>query len=159
MKALVISLIVLAGTSLPAASADIAPGKNVILSTAENMIEACFIFSEEHGLPPLAVSVVDAAGALVAFRRQDGASRAAGDAAIMKAQTAIRAQAPTAALAQYAAQHPRMQSIFAQLDLFALPGGAPFEAQRGAFIGGVGVSGASEEQDVGCLERALGALE
>jgi len=70
------------------------------------------------------------------------------DAALLKARTAIRTSAATAALAP-ALSDPATRDVFLVLQLTGIPGGVPF-AQ-----GAVGVSGAQPEQDAGCAQQAV----
>lgn len=120
-------------------------------ATAERMVAGCAEFARKNGYPPLSIGVVDATGALLAFTRQDGASPATADVALLKARTALKANAPTAALAQVAAADGPTRDTLLALQLTTLPGGAPFAG------GALGVSGGDADQDVACLQRAIDA--
>lgn len=103
-------------------------------------------------------AVTDSAGTLMAFLRMPGAFVHSVDIAIDKAYTAAGFGFPTAqwpeilradeALRQGMPQRPR---------LVVFGGGLPVR-EGGELIGGIGVSGASAEQDEACARAGLAAL-
>ena len=146
---------VVPATALGAAP-DAAPNPST-LATAERRIAACEAQAAREKFPPLSIAIVDAAGTLTAFRRQDGASAVTAEAALLKARTAVKAGVPTAALAAAAAQDPQTRDALLVLQLAGLPGGVPVGGQPGMPGGAVGVSGASAEVDQRCAQTAAGA--
>ncbi|SEI48260.1 Uncharacterized conserved protein GlcG, DUF336 family [Azotobacter beijerinckii] len=108
----------------------------------------------------VSVSVVDAAGHLIHLAHMDGATLQSRDIALNKALTAVgfgfstsaweaRLESRSAAVRQGLPLQPRIA-------LFG--GGEPF-LQHGVAVGAIGVSGASEQEDVLCARAAVHAVE
>jgi uncharacterized protein GlcG (DUF336 family) len=106
------------------------------------------------------VAVVDRSGRLTAFLRHPDAAFHSSDIAVDKAYTAVSFGVPTH-------QWPEVMSSMSEAvqkgmllrDRFiAFGGGLPISLD-GELIGGVGVSGGSEEQDQACAEAALAAID
>ena len=101
--------------------------------------------------------VVDAGGHQIAFLRGDGAFLQSGRIARDKAATAAGFGAPTGALYEALAGEPAvLAGISAQPGVALFQGGLPIQAE-GEVIGGIGVSGASAEQDEICARAGLAA--
>ena len=105
------------------------------------------------------VAVVDRSGRLAAFLRHPDAAFHSSDIAVDKAYTAVSFGVPTH-------QWPEVMSTMSEAvqkgmllrDRFiAFGGGLPISLD-GERIGGVGVSGGSEEQDQACAEAALAVI-
>jgi len=131
-----------------------APKSSDALQDAERRIARCLDYAASQKLPPLSVGVIDASGTLVAFKRQAGAATATAEAALLKAKTAARLNAPTALLGPAVAGDASTRDSFLILQLTTLPGGVPLNDLGGAVVGAVGVSGGSNEQDAECARRA-----
>ncbi len=105
------------------------------------------------------VAVVDAGGNLAAFLRMPGAFLHSIDIAIDKAYTAASFGLPTsqwhAALAQHSAAV--REGIVRRPRFVGFGGGLPI-MENGERIGGIGVSGGSEEQDEACAKAGLAAM-
>jgi glc operon protein GlcG len=140
-----------------AAAADEGASKGASLQAADRMIASCLQHAAASRLPPLSIVVVDATGAIVAAKRQDGAPPASLDAALLKARTATRTSAPTAALTQLVAQDQPTRDVFLVLGLTGIPGGIPLAGADSQIVGAVGVSGAQPDQDASCAQRAVDA--
>jgi uncharacterized protein GlcG (DUF336 family) len=108
------------------------------------------------------VAVADASGNLVAFLRMPGAFPQSISIAIDKAYTAGGFGFPTADWMKVVGDNEGMKLGFsAQPRLIVFGGGLPIRS-GGDLVGGIGVSGASEEQDGLCAQaglRAIGADE
>ena len=108
----------------------------------------------------VSVAVVDAGGNLKAFVRMDGAEIAGPTLAVDKAYTAVANQAATHELAVQAAPGGPLFGLHAcgggRFVIFG--GGLPIRWD-GVVIGGIGVSGASVDDDVACASDALQAAE
>jgi glc operon protein GlcG len=130
-----------------------------MLVAAERMISSCFAYAATNKLPPLSVVVVDASGALIASKRQDGAMPVSSDAALLKARTSVRTYAPTAVLAPIVQGDVGTRDAFITMQLTAIPGGVPFSRGADAVAGAVGVSGAQPDQDAACAMSAVGAVK
>lgn len=133
------------------------PAQATTLADAGRMVEQCFAHATSQKYPPLSVAVIDQAGALVAFGRQDGASAASPEAALLKARTALKLNAPTDVLAPAVGGDQPTRDAFLLMNLTMLPGGLPIADGDGRLVGAIGVSGGTAEHDVGCGKRALEA--
>lgn len=102
--------------------------------------------------------VVDAGGNQIAFLRGDGAFLPSGAIARDKARTAAGFRLPSGALYDALAGEPAvLAGILSQPGIAAFPGGLPIVAE-GEVVGGIGVSGASAEQDAICARAGLQAI-
>lgn len=151
MKMLTLSLLALATAGAGCAHAQ-------TLADAERMIDSCLSLAAKQKFPPFSVGVIDASGALVAFRRQDGASAATADAALLKARTALKVNAPTSVIAPAVGNDQPTRDAFLVMQLTMLPGGVPLADRSGKAIGAVAVSGGTAEQDTQCADRAAEAF-
>lgn len=107
---------------------------------------------------PVCCAVVDAGGNLLAFLREPGAPLHCVEIAIDKAYTAASFRCSTPALYAAIEQPPALRDgILARPRLVAFAGGLPLTVD-GAHVGGLGVSGASEEEDVACAEAGVATL-
>jgi len=105
------------------------------------------------------VAVVDRSGNLMAFLRMPGAYIHSIDIAIDKAYTSASFGFPTKAWMGAIGHDDGMKLGFAaQPRLIVFGGGLPIAVDEGEWLGGVGVSGASEEQDEACARAALAAI-
>ncbi len=107
-----------------------------------------------------AVAVVDAHGELIAFLRVDGGKCAPIRIAINKAFTAARERRPTAEIGRDA-RHPDRGfdiSYYADSRIVGWGGGVPV-LHEGNVVGGIGVSGLPEEEDVRLAEVGLAAVD
>lgn len=106
----------------------------------------------------IAVAVVDSQGIALASLRMDRAAPPVMDFAQDKAFTAATMRRSTAA---FATRMGESQSLTLGLStrqrLLAWGGGLPI-VHQGAVIGGIGVSGAKDFEDIECAETALTAL-
>ncbi|CAM5499320.1 GlcG/HbpS family heme-binding protein [Thauera mechernichensis] len=104
------------------------------------------------------VGVADAAGNLVAFLRMPGAFPQSIGIAIDKAHTAAGFGFPTADWMKIVGDNEGMKFGFsARPGLVVFGGGLPVRVD-GQLVGGIGVSGASEEQDSVCARAGLIAI-
>ena len=103
------------------------------------MISSCETYAAQNKLTPLSIAVVDESGTLVAFTRQKGASPVTAEVALAKAKSAARVGAPTAVLADAAAENQAARDTYSLMQLVAMPGGWPLADGDGTIRGGVGV--------------------
>lgn len=104
------------------------------------------------------VAVVDAGGNLTAFLRMPGAFLHSIDIAIDKAYTAAGFGFSTRDWMKVIGHDEGMKLGFsARPRLVVFGGGLPIRVD-GQLIGGIGVSGASEEQDEACADAGLAAI-
>ena len=117
----------------------------------------------EHGntlnLPPLTVAVLDAAGCLVCFKRQDGSSLLRPDIAQAKAFGTLAMGMGSRAIAQRASVAPAFLSAVTALAggrIIPVPGGVLIRSGK-LIIGAVGITGANSEQDEACAVAGITA--
>jgi len=105
------------------------------------------------------VAVVDAGGNLAAFLRMPGAFLHSIDIAIDKAYTAAGFGLPTGAWTEALMEHsPAVRGgIPLRPRMVCFGGGLPLR-HEGRLLGGIGVSGGSEEQDEACARAGLTAI-
>lgn len=121
------------------------------------MVRMAVEVARSDGGGPIAVGVVDAAGELIAFLRNDGAPLRAIKIAIMKAYTSARFARTTLALERMLEESGRPLVEYGDGMLTALPGGIPLDAE-GEIVGGMGVSGRSPREDHELALRAVDGL-
>lgn len=105
------------------------------------------------------VAVVDACGVLAAFLRMPGAPLHSVDIAIDKAYTAVSFGLATGQWPQALEQHSAAvrDGIVRRPRFVAFGGGLPI-IENGQRIGGIGVSGGSEQEDEACARAGLAAI-
>ncbi len=120
------------------------------LTQANQIIAAALAKSKESGFKPMGIVVIDDAGHLKAFAREDGASMFRFDVAQGKAWAAVGMGASSRVLAQRAKDNP---NFFVSL---AATAGGKFLPQTGAVLvkdaagnvlGAVGASGGTGDED------------
>lgn len=127
---------------------------HVEMSTARKLVSAVL----EHAVAndwKIAVSVVDAAGATIASARMDGVPAQILTFAEDKAFTASTMRRTTAAYFDRMDQSPSLRLGLANRErLLVWGGGLPIKFE-GAVVGGIGVSGAQDFEDIACAQEAL----
>jgi len=143
----------------PSAAPALASRKVLTLGAAAAMVQGCLDHAAETGMPPLSIAIMDAGGNLLAFARQERASIGSGDIAQLKAHSAAVLGASTAQLADIEySELPRPLGLGAVPGLTTLRGGLAIRSADGQLLGGIGVSGASSEQDEGCAAAGIAAI-
>jgi glc operon protein GlcG len=94
----------------------------------------------------IAIAVCGPEGELIAFLRMDGASPAASVIAQNKAYTAARDRKSTKLMGEFMNDHKRPPAFWGDQGITGFGGGVPV-VQEGKVIGGIGISGLSEEED------------
>lgn len=124
---------------------------------AATAVEAAVAKAREIGVA-INVAVVDEGGNLLAFRRDDGAFLPSGQIAQDKAWTAVGFKSSTGAFYDALVPEPAvLAGITGQRRVSAFPGGLPVVAE-GQIIGGIGVSGASADEDEQCARAGVEAI-
>lgn len=119
--------------------------------------QAAVRHAEAHGLR-INVGVVDAGGNLAAFLRMPGAFLQSIELAIDKAYTAAGFGFRTKEwMALVGADEGMKLGFSSRPRLIVFGGGVPIRV-NGELIGGIGVSGASEEEDEACALAGLAAI-
>ena len=135
-----------------------APQATITCEAASAALTAAVRHAGSLGIP-VAVAVVDRAGLLVGFLRMPGAPLHCADIATDKAYTAASFGLPTHQWTEVLAQHSEAvrHGLPRRPRFVVFGGGLPIDV-AGTRIGGIGVSGASEEQDQQCARAGLDAL-
>ncbi|MFG2407073.1 heme-binding protein [Streptomyces brevispora] len=125
---------------------------------AEALVEAARTAAEAAGIAA-AVTVLDAGGHLLVFRRDDRAVLIAGETSTRKAYTALQLNAPTADLVDAVQPGGLFHTLPTALDrpLLFIAGGVPVH-REGRLIGAIGVGGGAPEQDHGFATVAADSL-
>jgi uncharacterized protein GlcG (DUF336 family) len=128
------------------------------IQDAETLVEAARSAAEAAGVA-VAVTVLDAGGQLLAFRRDDRAVLIAGETSTRKAYTALQLNAPTADLVDAVQPGGLFHTLPTGLDrpLLFIAGGVPVH-REGRLIGAIGVGGGAPDQDHGFANAAVEAL-
>ncbi|MGR6968299.1 GlcG/HbpS family heme-binding protein [Streptomyces cynarae] len=126
---------------------------------AEFLIDTVRSAAEAAGVP-VAVTVLDAGGHMLAFRRDDRAVLIAGETSTRKAYTALQLNAPTADLVDAVRPGGLFHTLPTALDrpLLFIAGGVPVH-RGGRLIGALGVGGGAPEQDHSFADAAVQALK
>ncbi|WP_260636720.1 GlcG/HbpS family heme-binding protein [Streptomyces angustmyceticus] len=114
---------------------------------AELLIDAAVRAAEDLDVRG-SVSVVDAGGQLLGFRRDDAAVLISGETSTRKAYTAVQLDTPTADLVELVRPDGLFHTLPTALDrpLLFLAGGVPLH-RDGRLIGALGFGGGAPEQD------------
>ncbi|MEV0692288.1 heme-binding protein [Streptomyces sp. NPDC050388] len=125
---------------------------------AEALVTAAHQAAEAAGVT-VSVTVLDAGGHLLAFRRDDRAVLISGETSTRKAYTALQLDAPTADLVETVRPGGLFHTLPTALDrpLLFIAGGVPVR-RGGRLIGAVGVGGGAPEQDHSFATAAVDAL-
>ncbi|MEB8339979.1 GlcG/HbpS family heme-binding protein [Streptomyces endophyticus] len=125
---------------------------------AETLVSAARLAAEAAGVT-VSVTVLDAGGHLLAFRRDDRAVLISGETSTRKAYTALQLNAPTADLVELVKPEGPFHTLPTALDrpLLFIAGGLPVH-RDGRLIGAIGVGGGAPEQDHGFATAAVEAL-
>lgn len=133
---------------------------SLTIDHARSIVAAAFAKSAAEGMNPLAVTVLDAGGHLIAFERQDGASFGRFQVGHGKAYGAIALGMGSRALSGAAEARPHfVQGVNGALGgaLVPVPGGVLVTTADGAVIGAVGVSGDNSDNDETCAVAGVEA--
>jgi uncharacterized protein GlcG (DUF336 family) len=125
------------------------------LDAAEKMALACDKYAASNGWK-MNIAVLDDGGGLLYFRRHPAAFRGSVDISINKAWTATQFGFPTRLFGSTIVNMAPGIQYTPRLIVF--PGGLPIRAGE-ALVGGIGVSGASGDQDEECAQVGLDAVK
>ncbi len=130
------------------------------LASALKVIDGTLAYAREADFKTLGVVVVDPAGHLIAFSREDGASFFRFDVALGKAAGCVAMQAGGRWLHGLAEARPTFTAALANAaggKLVPARGGVLIRDAGGTIIGAVGVSGDSSERDEECAMAGIEA--
>ncbi|MER5857798.1 heme-binding protein [Streptomyces sp. NPDC059688] len=128
------------------------------IEDAELLVATARRAAEDAGVT-VSVTVLDAGGHLLAFRRDDRAVLISGETSTRKAYTALQLNAPTADLVDAVQPGGLFHTLPTALDrpLLFIAGGLPVH-RDGRLIGAIGVGGGAPDQDHGFATAAVQAL-
>ncbi|KOT82916.1 hypothetical protein ADK70_23980 [Streptomyces rimosus subsp. pseudoverticillatus] len=124
---------------------------------ADTLIDAARRAADDLGVRG-SVTVLDAGGHLLGFRRDDTAVLISGETSTRKAYTALQLDAPTADLVDAVRPDGLFHTLPTALDrpLLFIAGGVPVH-RDGRLIGAIGVGGGAPEQDDRIARTAIEA--
>ena len=126
------------------------------LKTARAMAEAADRKATAMGIK-VHIAIVDDGGNLKYYLRQDGAPLVAEKISQMKAFTAVAMEKTTAEVGEVSkAETPGIELV---PNLIKFGGGIPIRNSKGQILGGIGVSGASKEDDATVAQAGLDAVK
>lgn len=129
------------------------------LDMAKRMADACEALAAKEGWRKVNVAIYDDGGNLKLFRRQDGAFMHSIRIAQLKARTSAGIPRSTRALGDLTYSNPERPYGIEQVPGFVVfPGGLPILTGNGHQIGGIGVSGATGDQDEACAQAGIDAV-
>lgn len=105
----------------------------------------------------IAVSICDTHGELLGFMRMDSVSLQAGVLAQNKAYTSARDRQPSGNLGAWARETGKTLAYWTDPKITGIKGGLPIEL-NGVVVGGIGISGLSEEEDETLAIEVLSAV-
>jgi uncharacterized protein GlcG (DUF336 family) len=117
------------------------------LAQAQHLAEQAMKLANEKFKKPICVAIVDQAGMLLAFARQDGAPLRSIQISEGKAYSAARMAVTTQAFFERLQREHLDARAFCDEKLTPLPGGAPLKTAAGVLIGAAGVSGLTSAED------------
>jgi uncharacterized protein GlcG (DUF336 family) len=120
------------------------------LKSAQKIVKVALDTAREKNMKPLAIAVVDARGALVAFAAEDGSSLKRERIARGKADGAIALGVSSRSIAKMAAERPAFVSAVSHVlggSMIPVPGGVIIKDAKGAVLGAIGVSGDTSDND------------
>ena len=131
----------------------------ITVSDARTIVVAALKHARSGQRPPMTVAVLDTAGELAAFAREDGSSLLRGRIARAKARGALNMGVGSRSLAARAAAHPAfINSVVALADGDLVPAaGGVLVRDDDNVIGAVGVSGSLPDDDEACAIHGIAA--
>jgi uncharacterized protein GlcG (DUF336 family) len=128
--------------------------RNLSLAMAKTIAEATIAECVAKGFNNTSAAVVDRSGQVMVVLRSEGASIQTVDMARRKAYTARMFRTSTSEFQKRTASDPTLLPQRDVADILALGGGMPIQIGSD-FIGGVGSSGSSQEQDEACAKAGI----
>jgi uncharacterized protein GlcG (DUF336 family) len=117
------------------------------LAQAQQLAEKALSLAAEKFNKPICVAIVDQAGFLLAFARQDGAPLRSIQISEGKAYSAARMGVTTQTFFERLQREHLDARAFCDEKLTPLPGGAPLKSAAGDLLGAAGVSGLTSAED------------
>ena len=132
---------------------------SLTLDMAKKMADVCEAKAIKEGWRKVSIAIYDDSANLLLFRRQDGAFFHSAKVARAKAYTSSGFPFSTRAFGDLAYKNPDRPHGIEEFEGFVMfPGGVPVLTKDGVLIGGIGVSGATADQDESCAEAGIEAV-
>ncbi|MDP6350819.1 MAG: heme-binding protein [Alphaproteobacteria bacterium] len=133
------------------------------LDMAKKIADACEALQVAKGdWRPINIAIYDDGGNLKLFRRQENAFLGSIKVSQMKAATSSNFPFPSRLFGELAfgkdGQPGAIPGLAFVPGFAAFPGGVPITTASGALIGGVGVSGATGDQDEECAQAGVASI-
>lgn len=131
------------------------------LQQANAMIEAAFANGSELGLKPLAVTVLDPGGHMIAAQRQDGASNMRVKLAMGKAAGALSLGVSSRTIGEMAEARPHFVASVDRMGeggMVPAAGGVIVVDAAGDILGAIGITGDTSDNDEACAFAAIAAV-
>lgn len=131
---------------------------SLTLAIASRIVDRAIALRSQADLLPLAVAVLDAGGALVAFKREDGCGVLRYDIAVGKAAAALGMGMSSRQIRDRLAARPAFVGALATAAdgrFIPVPGGVLIVDAAGTAIGAVGISGDASDKDEYCAITAI----
>ena len=133
------------------------------LQIAKIMANACEKDQKKNGYRPVNIAIVDKGGDLVLFRRQTNAFLLSIDIAIAKAVSSAGIPYPTRTIGEIVygkdGKPGRVPGLVHFKNIVAFAGGLPIKTKNDKLLGGIGISGATGDQDEQCAAAAIDAIK
>lgn len=134
------------------------------LALAKAIADGCEAhYAKQTDWRPLIIAIVDDGGNLKVFRRMDNSFLVSIDIALLKANTSAGLPLSSRFVGELAygkdGQPGRVPGIAEVPGLAAFPGGLPIVTSDGQHIGGIGISGATGDQDEECAQAGLDSVK
>ena len=132
---------------------------DIRLTEARTIVDAALAHGRQLNLPPLCVAVLDAGGHLKCLAREDGASLFRPTIAAGKAWGALAMGESSRSLGERLRDRPAFVAALGQMaDGRVVPvAGGVLIRRDGEIVGGVGISGASSDEDEACAIAGIAA--
>ncbi len=153
MASAVAGAAMLAASAAPTVSAEMKP--SLSLDAANAMVQACLTLAAAEGWA-MHVTVLDDGANLKAYARMDNSMLLAQDISMSKARTSAMFPGPTSMMGQMAFGEGVANAFAFIPGVTYFAGGLPIMS-GGGHVGGIGVSGASAEQDEQCAQAGIDA--
>lgn len=140
----------------PAKAAETRP--ILTLEIAIKIADTCQALAIEKGWRPINIAIFDQGADLKYFRRMEDAFLGSIQVAQLKGRTAANFKRSTRTFGNIAYGGERPHGIQHVPGVAVFPGGLPILTKDGVAIGGVGVSGATSDQDEECAQAGLDAV-
>ena len=123
---------------------------------AHKIAMTCIERQRKNNGSPIYIAIYDDAANLILFHKMDGATVGSDNTAMRKAESAARFRVPTREIASWVKGSPGVGHI---PGLLGVTGGLPIFSNKGAHLGGVGVSGAPSDEDESCAQAGIDAVQ